>query len=279
MTPASSRTGKWLRALGVGVTLSVAFGISFGGVAEALTEAEFKALHSLAAAESTPPRGEEVALGGGRAYLSLPEAASPPLPAVVVIHEWWGLNDHIKRWSDRLAAEGYATLAVDLYGGRVATNRDDASRLTKAVDPAVALATLRAAHERLATDERVRANRRGVLGWCFGGKWSLRHAMSTPGLDAAVIYYGQLESDPEKLASITAPLLGIFANRDASITPAVVDEFEKALERAGVRHEILRYDAEHAFANPSSARYDAISAADAWTHVRAFLEEHLKRSR
>jgi len=244
-----------------------------------LSEAEFAALHELREGGGAAPRGELVRLpSGARAYLSLPEGASAPLPAVLVIHEWWGLNAHIERWADRLAADGYAALAVDLYGGKVASTPDEALAQMKAVDPAVAAATLAEAHAFLASDPRVRATRRGVIGWCFGGGWSLLHAIATPDLDAAVIYYGRLVDDPAKLAAIRAPLLGVFGDRDQGIPPAAVTAFEWALRDAGKSIELHRYPADHAFANPSSARYDAAAAESAWTHVRRFLARELKPS-
>ncbi|WP_426755726.1 dienelactone hydrolase family protein [Myxococcus sp. Y35] len=243
----------------------------------AVSEAEFKALHTLR--EDAPPKlkGEEVEVAGTKAYLSLPEGAQGPLPAVIVIHEWWGLNDHIRHWTDRLAAEGYAALAVDLYGGKVATTRDEALSLLKAVDPARAQETLEAAHAFLQQDARVKATRTGSIGWCFGGGWSLRTAMALPELAAAVMYYGNPVTDPQALASIRAPLLGIFGTRDASIPPETLQAFREGLAAAGVRHYLLEFEADHAFANPSGERYDERAAAAAWQQVTAFLDQHLRQ--
>jgi carboxymethylenebutenolidase len=240
-----------------------------------LSEEEFKALHELR--EDHPPvsMGETIELAGARAYLSLPDE-DPPVPGVVVIHEWWGLNENIKHWSDRLAADGYAALAVDLYEGRVADNRDSAMAYMQSVTDQRAHEILQAAHGFLAEDERIQAPMRGCIGWCFGGGWSLQHALNTPDLNAAVIYYGQLESDPDTLAHINAHICGIFANQDRGIPSEQVDEFVEALETVGVPHSIHRYDAEHAFANPSSARYNEEAASDAWNRVRSFLANHLK---
>ncbi|MCK6459958.1 MAG: dienelactone hydrolase family protein [Planctomycetes bacterium] len=240
-----------------------------------LTEEEFKALHDLTDKEPPAPRGKMVDLDGARAYLSLPKG-EPPFPAVIVIHEWWGLTGHIQHWADRLAADGFAALAVDLYGGKVADNRDDAMRYMKGVDAANAQATLKRAHAFLKEDARVKAARRGCMGWCFGGAWTLKHAMATPDLDAAIMYYGQPVLDPAELKAIRAPLLGIFGNRDKSIPPEKVDAFGKALAEAGVKHRILSYDADHAFANPSGGRYDETAAAAAWAEARAFLSERLR---
>ena len=239
-------------------------------------EETFKAMHELNEGEAPPLHGETVSVGGSEAYLSLPEGASAPLPAVIVIHEWWGLNDHIRHWTDRLAADGYAALAVDLYGGQVATDPDGAMALMKLVQETEALALLDAAHEFLAADPRISAPKQGVIGWCFGGGWSLRDAIAHPRVDAAVIYYGHPITDPSVLASIDAPLLGVFANQDKAIPPEVVDEFAAALDSAGKSIELHRYDAEHAFANPSNPKYDQAAAADAWSHVREFFAEQLR---
>jgi carboxymethylenebutenolidase len=239
-------------------------------------EQEFKRMHELRDDAAPKPRGIEIDLAGGRAYLSLPAQAKTPLPAIVVIHEWWGLNDHIRHWTDRLAADGYAALAVDLYGGKVATTSEEAMALTKTVDDASARAVLTAAHAFLRDDPRIAARKRGVIGWCFGGGWSLQQAIAHPDLDAAVIYYGRLVTDPAPLAKIHAELLGVFGDRDHGIPPAAVDEFVAALKQAGKGIEIHHYDAEHGFANPSGAHYDAVAAGYAWGHVRTFFDRTLR---
>lgn len=245
-----------------------------------LSEEEFKALHTLRTDKPPPRRGSDVQLSSSRAYLSVPATTRPPLPALVVIHEWWGLNEHIMHWADRLAADGYAALAVDLYGGKVATDPDEAMKLMKAVDDKQALAILKEAVKFLGEDDRIKAKRRGVIGWCFGGKWSLELALAAPELDAAVVYYGHVDTSPERIARLQASLLAIFGNKDKSIPPEHVNRFEFALEQAGGKdYKILRYDADHAFANPSGARYDDKAAAKAWTEVRAFLEKKLKEGK
>lgn len=248
-----------------------------GGLTGAVSEKAFEALHELSAEKRPAPKGVWVELAGTKtkAYLSLPPGKKPPFPALVVIHEWWGLNRHIEYWSDRLAALGYAALAIDLYGGKTAETPEQAMALMKAVDGDQARKVLAAGFEFLAKDDRVKAKRRGCIGWCFGGTWSLQLALMEKDLDACVLYYGHPVLQPEKLKAIGAPLLGIFGNKDPSIPPDTVNAFDKALEEAGVKHEILRYDAPHAFANPSNARYDFKAAEDAFAHVRKFLAKHL----
>lgn len=243
-------------------------------VAGTLTEAEFKALHVLKEGAAPALSGEMVTLADGtRAYRSAPAGADATTPAVLVVHEWWGLNDHIKHYADRLAGEGYVALAVDLYGGEVATDSDGAMARMKAVDPAAATATLQAGVQSLRTPED---RKLGVIGWCFGGGWSLRTALATPDLDAAVVYYGKVETDPEALGALQAPLIGVFATHDEGIPAETVDAFEAGLQAAGKDATIHRYDAQHAFANPSNAHYDEEKAGDAWQKVSAFLAEKLK---
>lgn len=246
-------------------------------IAGILSEKDFQALHQLKGGDAPPPRGEMIDLAGGKAYLTLPTVAKPPLPAVIVIHEWWGLNGHIKHWADRLTEDGYAAIAVDLYGGKVAEEPAKAMELMKAVDAEAARKTLVAAFEFLGSDPRVAAEKRASIGWCFGGKWSLELALAAPKLTAAVVYYGHVETNPERLATLQAPLLGIFGEKDEGIPPDYVDKFRFGLEQAGDKEvKILTYEAEHAFANPSSARYDFDAAQKAWSETRGFLGKHLK---
>jgi len=235
-----------------------------------ISEQDFKAMHELRSDAPPVAEGQDIELAGTRAYLSLPKGATAPLPGIVVIHEWWGLNDNIRHWSDRLAHLGYAALAIDLYGGKVATNPDEAMAAMKGVKSAEAKRILAAAVEFLASDPRVKAPKRAVIGWCFGGGWSLETAIDHPELDAAIVYYGQLELDPKRLGHIKS-LLGIFANQDKGIPPDQVNQFEQALKKAGVDATIKRFDADHAFANPSGPRYDEADAAAAWQEVVTYL--------
>ena len=235
-----------------------------------LDEESFAALHELTDKPTQPLRGVDVEVAGEIGYLSLPESGEF-LGGVVVIHEWWGLNDHIRHWTDRLAQDGYAALAIDLYEGQVATTREKARALYGSVDATKALATLKAAHAFLVEDERVKAERTASIGWCFGGGWSLQLALNEPALDASVIYYGRLINDPKLLESIQADVLGVFGNRDMGIPPSAVEDFANGMKAAKRSLTLRQYDAEHAFANPSSGRYDAKNAALAWGETRAFL--------
>ncbi len=234
-------------------------------------EATFASFHAHGGEARGPYFGQEVRVGEASFYQALPRSEGPH-PGVIVIHEWWGLNGHIRHWTDRLAALGYAALAVDLYGGETATTPDEAIALVRSVDDAGALATLRAAAAHL---RGAGATKLGVMGWCFGGGWSLRTGVEVEGIDATVMYYGRPITEVEALGSFRGPLLGIFGNEDESIPPETVDGFGEMLAQAGVDHRLLRYDASHAFANPSSARYDATSAEAAWAEVQSFFARHL----
>jgi carboxymethylenebutenolidase len=237
-----------------------------------LSEAEFKAMHAPPTTGPAVREGQTIELAGGKAYLALPKGPGPH-PAIVVIHEWWGLNANIEHWADRLARAGWAALAVDLYEGKVATTPQDAMATMKATSDDKAKATIAAGIELLAKDPRIAATKRVVIGWCFGGGWSLQTALAHPELDGAIIYYGQLETDAAKLGVIKGRVLGVFGTQDKGIPQEEVGKFESGLKQAGVRAEILRYDAKHAFANPSNPDYDEKNAADAWSHVMAFLAE------
>ncbi|MDH3591478.1 MAG: dienelactone hydrolase family protein [Planctomycetota bacterium] len=245
------------------------------GLTGVLTEKAFKALHELTEEKRPPLKGKAVKVGAMTAYLSLPKGAGPH-PGVVVIHEWWGLNVHVKHWADRLAADGYAALAIDLYGGNVAKTRDDAMKYMRTVEKDKAVKQLLAAHAFLKSDARIRAKKRAVIGWCFGGGFSLQLALHAKDLDAAIIYYGRLQTDPETLGAIKAEVLGIFGTRDRGIPPRTVKAFADGLTAAKVKHTIHSYAAPHAFANPSSARYDQKAATAAWAEVRKFLARKLK---
>jgi len=209
-------------------------------------------------------------------YLARPEGAAEGVPGLIVIHEWWGLNDNVETMARRFADLGYAALAVDLYGGETADDPDGARALMQSVidEPGPAEDNLRQAYAYLG--ERLGAPSIGVVGWCFGGGWSLQSALMLPELDAAVIYYGRLVTDRDQLATLDTPILGLFGAEDQGIPVDQVREFEAALAELGKPHTIEIYDgAGHAFANPSGTRYQPQAAEDAWEKTKAFLAEHL----
>lgn len=206
------------------------------------------------------------------------------LPAVVMIHENRGLNEHIKMMADTLAKEGYVVLAVDLFNGQVALTQEDAGLLSGAVreNPAEAIANLQAAVRYLASLENADASRISSLGWCFGGQQSLQLALNTESdypLSSTVIYYGRLVTDPQELFKIKWPVLGIFGDQDDSISVEDVRNFEGALNSIGIPNEIYLYEGVgHAFANPSRDSYAPAQTADAWQKTLAFLENSTRTS-
>ncbi len=236
-----------------------------------------------AAAPAAPVTSVEVryATVGGHevtGYLARPEGVEQGIPGVIVIHEWWGLNDNIRAMARQLAGQGYAALAVDLYGGAVAQTPDEARKLMQAAmaDTAAADSNLRQAYAYLA--DRLKAPRVASLGWCFGGGWSLETALLFPKqLDATVIYYGHLVLDRDRLAPLEVPILGQFGAEDRGIPVDDVHAFESTLKALGKDATIVVYpDAGHAFANPSGQGYRPEVAEKAWHRTLEFLAAHLK---
>lgn len=218
-------------------------------------------------------RSQEVEYTPGfTGHLAKPKAEGR-YPGIVMVHEWWGLNDYIKQMADELAAQGYIVLAVDLYG-KIATTPAEAQQAVKNLDQERATENLRAATAYLHSQQ---ATKIASLGWCFGGGQSLQLALSGEKLDATVIYYGQLTDDAQKLKTITWPILGIFGDKDTSVKPESVAAFTKALEKDGIEHEIHLYPGVgHAFANPSGQNYAPTETKDAWKKTVDFLQRNLR---
>ncbi len=206
-------------------------------------------------------------------------AGKGPFPALIVIHEWWGLNDWVKEQAAKLADEGYVALAIDLYRGKVADSPEMAHELMRGVPEDRATRDLKAAYEYLAAQADVKKDRIGSIGWCMGGGYSLDVALAEPHLAATVINYGHLATDPEELKKIQAPILGLFGGQDRGITPDDVKKFQQAMEKLGKKIDVKIYpDAGHAFENPNNKQgYRAEDAADAWKRTVAFLGSSLKR--
>jgi len=208
-------------------------------------------------------------------------AGKGPFPALIVIHEWWGMNDWVKEQASKLADQGYESLAIDLYRGKVATTPDMAHELMRGVPEDRAKRDLRAAFEFLQSQPNVKKDRIGAIGWCMGGGYALDVALQEPTLAADVINYGHLATDPETVKKINAPVLGLFGGLDQGITPDDVHKFEAAMKQAGKKVEIKIYDdAGHAFENPDNKNkpgYRPDDAADAWKRTTAFLADTLKK--
>ena len=217
--------------------------------------------------------GDETVQG----MLYTPEGKGP-FPGIVVIHEWWGLNDWVKEQAAKLSDQGYVTLAVDLYRGRVATTPDEAHELMRGVPEDRAKRDLHAAVEFLTSQPNVKKDRIGSIGWCMGGGYSLDVALQEPTLKADVINYGHLATDAASVQKINASILGIFGGQDRGIPVEDVKKFEQMLKGQGKKVEIVIYpDAGHAFENPNNkAGYRADDAADAWKRTSEFFASTLK---
>src|SRR6201993_2012871 len=202
-----------------------------------------------------------------------------PYPGIVVIHEYWGLNDWVKEQASKLADQGYAALAIDLYRGKVADNPGSAHEIMRGVPEDRAARDLHAAVEFLKSQPNVKKDRIGAIGWCMGGGYALELGVQEPHLSAVVINYGHLATDPEALKKINSPILGIFGGQDRGIPPDDVHRFEQQLKQLGKQVEIKIYgDAGHAFENPNNKDgYRPADAADAWKRTVDFLASTLQK--
>ena len=210
-------------------------------------------------------------------YLVKPADATADTPALLVVHEWWGLNDNMRQTADRLAGEGYIALVADLYGGESASNPKEAIKLMTALmaDTTKGDENVRQAYRYL--DETVGAPLIGSIGWCMGGRWSLRSAVLFPDeIDATVIYYGNTTDDEAELAPLQMPVMGNFAAEDPVVKIESVKSFTAVMESLGKDIDVKIYEgAQHGFSNPSGMAYNAEAADDAWRRTMGFLGEHL----
>lgn len=193
---------------------------------------------------------------------------------VFVFHEWWGLNDHIKRESEALAERlgDVNVVAIDLYDGQIATNAEDAGKIMQSVKPERAEAIIKGVIGYIRQNAVIQ-----TIGWCFGGGWSLQAAMiAGDKARGCVMYYGMPEKDEAKLKKFNAPVLGIFATRDGWINKPVVDEFEQKMKSLNKTATFHWYEAEHAFANPSNPKFDQKSAADAMNKSVEFIKRNFE---
>jgi carboxymethylenebutenolidase len=209
-------------------------------------------------------------------YLALPESSGKH-PAILVIHEWWGLNDWVKDQALKFAGQGYVALAVDLYRGKSASTPDEAHVLMRGLADDQGLRDLEAAYAYLAARTDVDASKIGSIGWCMGGGWSIKLAVDQPNLAACVVNYGPLPTDPANIARIKAPVLGNFGANDQGIPPEKVHAFETAMKADGKTADIKIYTgAGHAFENPSNKDgYRPEATADASLRATAFFQKYL----
>lgn len=222
------------------------------------------------------PDGQDV-----NGYLAEPAGGGTSAPGIVVIQEWWGLNDQIRGVADRLAAAGYWALVPDLYRGKVGLKAEEAQHLMDGLDFADAASQDIAgavAHLKAGGSAKV-----GVTGFCMGGALTLLSAVFVPDMDAGVVWYGYPPLEYIDAGKIKAPLLAHFALEDQAFPIGKVDELEQKLSAAQVKFEFHRYAARHAFANEEAdskglemLKYDAELAEQAWGRTMAFFDKHLK---
>jgi len=209
-----------------------------------------------------------------RGYLSQ-SVTTEAKSALIVIHEWWGLNEDIHAITKQLAAQGYTALAVDLYDGKSATQVRAAYELSTNLssNEERGLANLNAAYDYL--ESEMGATKIGVIGWCLGGKWSLKTALMLPeDIDATVIYYGSLTDDQEKLTTLDMPIIGFVGTQDRLHKEFIAfDANMKELDKNASIH--IYEGAKHAFANASGVAYEPVAAEDSWQKTVNFLKAHL----
>lgn len=200
-------------------------------------------------------------------------------PAIVVVHEWWGLDSWVKQQAQQLANEGYVALAVDLYGGKVTTNPAVARQLDMGLNPQEATANVVGAAKYLAAQKNVNARRIGAVGWCMGGGYAALLAVHDPNLRAVAIHYGELPKSRAELGKMHAAVLGIFGGADPVVTPAEVHAFEQTMRSLHKPIEVKVYPgAGHAFENPNNkGGYRPADAKDAQARMTEFFARELKQ--
>ncbi len=219
------------------------------------------------------PRGELIRLetaGGTPANAYFLKSSAPSNDYLIVIHEWWGLNTHIKQESDKLweTLGNINVIALDLYDGKVADNQEDASKYMQAMTTERGRAIVQSAGAYAGADANI-----FTIGWCFGGGWSLQAAIELgEKAKGCVMFYGMPESDIARLATLKCDVLGLFAANEQWITPTVVAQFEANMKSLGKNMEVKSYPAEHGFANPSNPKFDRIATEDAYQKVYAFIK-------
>lgn len=210
-----------------------------------------------------------------KGYLSQPENIKAK-SGLIVIHEWWGLNEDIHLMADQLAGLGYHSLAVDLYDGKSAEGVREAFQLMTGLskNEDAALANLKEAYDYLTNELGV--EKVGIIGWCLGGKWSLRGSLMLPNeIDATVIYYGSLIDDREQLATLEMPIIGFVGTKDRPYINQFI-QFDKDLKALNKDYSVHFYEgAGHAFANASGTAYEPEAAEDSWKKTVDFLAAHL----
>ena len=215
-----------------------------------------------------------------RAYLARPAGGGKKgTPAVVVVQEWWGLDPWVKGVADRLASDGYVAIAPDLYRGQLATDAQHAHELLRGLPDERALRDIRAASAHVRAKAAGEAKKVGVIGFCMGGRLALLSALDKGPFDAVVVAYGSPETNPARLKTLRAPVLGIFGGADRGIGRDQTSALEAGLAKAGRKGRVIVYpDAQHGFLNDARPQqHDPASSLLAWAEVREFLADRLKK--
>ncbi|MBB3057421.1 dienelactone hydrolase family protein [Mucilaginibacter gotjawali] len=202
------------------------------------------------------------------------KAKRPTNNYLLVVHEWWGLNDWVKKESEKLYNDlgNVNVIDVDLYDGKVATTREDAGKFMQTVKDDRAQAIIKGAIAYAGPNARI-----ATIGWCFGGGWSLQSSLlAGKQAIACVMYYGMPEQDVNKLKTLNCDVLGNFAAKDGWINPKVVAQFEENMKTAGKKATVHEYEADHGFANPSNPVYNSKATTEAYNYTLAFLKPRLK---
>jgi carboxymethylenebutenolidase len=209
--------------------------------------------------------------GDTTAYVAMPD--TPNGKAVVIVHEWWGLNDHVKDIAGRYASEGFIGIAPDLYRGKIATDPDEASKMMHGLATEDGLLTIAKATD--AAREAYGVSHLGITGYCMGGTFALRAACELEGFSAAAAFYGDIPED-EILKKLSTPTIFISGTRDGWINPEKVAQLEDATSRFELPVQSVKYDADHAFFNDTRPEvYDERAANDAWALVIGFFNDRL----
>jgi carboxymethylenebutenolidase len=223
-----------------------------------------------------------LAQNGSRLTAHVVRPESPePLPGVVLIQEWWGIEPHVLDLAQRLAAEGFVVLVPDLYHGKIVTEPDEAGKAVMMLHEQLerALGEIRLALDTLKARPDVEPKRVGIVGFCVGGLLTWQTALRSPDLAAAVPFYaGGFDPTEEQIAGLAVPVLAIYGKKDQSIPMAVVEKIERWMKAHGKAGEVRVYDAGHAFMNPDHGMGDAASAKDAWPRMVQFLKSHIAQS-
>lgn len=216
--------------------------------------------------------------GTATGYLSIPEGGEGP--GVIVLQEWWGLVPHIQDVADRFAREGFVALAPDLYHGRATKSPDEAGKLMMALDINQTEKDLRGAIQYLLAHEAVRGESVGTIGFCMGGVLSLYAASKNAQVGACVVFYGIHPKVQPDFENLRAPVLGLYAENDATVPPDAVRELEAKLVALGKQAEMHIYQGtDHAFFNDTRPEvYDPEAAEKAWQRTLAFFREHIARA-